>query len=333
MKNKFRVFLCLLFAVIMPFSFVGCGDKSTDDGGANGGQNSGGNSSPSQPEQESSYVLTEAEAVRILSSSDGVCDTIISKVNSNSSVLESNDYSLEYGDKTAAAFNYSSYPKLILDSLNYKLSLKSTSIEFGEVYSYNSNGVMRFIEFNIVGNNIQLEVVSWDLKDLVYFNFNFEIDNGEIISSRISQLISPSGSSQLQFLNVVFNVKNCLIEGCFVNLTAYFQSNESFFNSYFNAENFDKISSDYWGYSYYERISLYDLASVNLSSENGGEQIIASFDDFGFLNAFSRYREYIADGFETVGLTYDIFGVIDSNPSSRTTYSFDANEYVFVKNI
>ena len=106
-----------------------------------------------------------------------------------------------------------------------------------------------------------------------------------------------------------------------------------FFNQYFKNDKFAEIPSGNWGYSYYERISLYDLASVNVSSVKGGDEVIADFDNFGFLNAYSRFNEYTAEGFISVVLQDDIYGIIDGNPASRTTYSFNSKDYTFDKNI
>ena len=333
MKNKLKVFLCLLFAVVVPFSFVGCGDKSNNDNGSDAGQNSGANPPAGQPEQGVAYVLNEAEAVRILGSSDEVVNAFVATLNNNSELLKNNNYTSKFGTRVAKGLNYSYYPKLISDVLKYNLNARSQYFEFGKVYFFDQNGTRRFIEMSIIENNLKMEIVSWDLKDLVYFNFDFKVNNGEIESLKISQLIAPSKAYKIEFLDVTINIKNSSLKACFGNLTGFSDENKEFFNEYFTKEKFSKIPSLYWATSSFQQIELpTDVEAISDSSQCISA-VVNEFDNFGFLNVISKYEEYTNSTINHIALQDDIFGTIDMNPASRTTYNYNSTNFTFDKNI
>lgn len=330
MKNKFKVFLSLIFAVILPFSFVGCGDKSSDNSGSNAGQNSGTN--PPSGEQEANYVLTEAEALRILGSSDEVNEAFVATLNNNAELLESENYTSYFGSRAAKVLNYSYYPKLISEAIKYKLNLKSQNLEFGKVYSFRQNNKFRYIQIDINGSSIQMEIVSYDLQNLVYYNFNFLIDNGNIEEIHISQLITPTRTYKIEFLDVTINIKNSSLKGCFANLAEHSIDNKVFFQDYFTKEKFNKISS-YLTSSSFQYINLPDEVEIVSNSSDSVNAVVSEFDNFGFMNAFARFEQYTTLSENHINMQDDVFDIIDSNPASRITYSFNSTNFTFDKNI
>ena len=145
MKKKFRVFLCLLFTVILPFSFVGCGNKQTSNNDSSAGVETPNNNptpTPENPEtEEVSYVLNEEEVVKILNSTSGFLDEFADDLNEKSDVLADNNYLTTIGDLTCGALNYLHYPSMLITGINSQLESKSKDFELGQIYAYIPAGV------------------------------------------------------------------------------------------------------------------------------------------------------------------------------------------------
>ena len=336
MIKNLRIILCLLCAVILPFSLVACKDKSKSTTDSDSSIISptpetpgGGSESGDVPGQETNYVLDEAEVIRLLDCSSGKCDDFVLKLNELSQILDENNYSSSMGDRTSSSLSYANYPKLVLNALIYKLNLKAQSFKLGEIYAYISGaGVYRFIEIDVQDNDkILMNIVSWDLSTFVYYNFEFTVGNGNISSVNVAKLTSPSRDKKIEFINAFVDFDNLKLVGSFGNVNGFYLTSEKFFNEYFTEENFGEIPSNNWGYSQFEELTISPNKDVKLSVDKGGEDIVSDFENFGFLDAFVKYNDYMAlTSAEFVSLQDDIFGVIDVNGER---YTYNSDEFTF----
>lgn len=333
MKKYFRVFLCLLFAVVLPFSCFGCKSKGAGNGNLNGGDNSSNN-----PEQSKSYVLNENEVIRLLKVSSEYSESFVEKFNNNAEFLSQNNYESLFGLNTASMINYSFYPKSIIETLIPSLESKATPSTFtlGNVYYYLSGGLeQRYILVdNIEDKEVCIKVVSYDTVDLLYLKYNFYIDKGEINALNIAKYTAPTSGASLDFVNTYIDFKNETIRASFGGLLSLTSSNaEKLFKNYFTKDKFDDIPKleNGWSYSYYENIDFKEF-EYETSTEVGSEQIVQDFDNFKFLDTYDTYyayQEMYPDNMEKnqdYNMGSDIFAVISAN-SNFYRYSSDGFKF------
>lgn len=335
MKNKFRVFLCLLFAVILPFSFVGCGKKDNANNDAGAGIETPGTNNPPQenPGPEISYVLDESETLRILETTNTFLDGFVVDMNENSEILEEKEYQNTVGDLTAGAFNYLNYPLKLISGITMQLQAKSKQFKLGQIYAHiPATGVYRYFQIDAIDNNeININIVSKDTKEYVYFKFRFLIDEGNLNAIKLSRLETPSAAKKIEFMDVLFDAKNSNLEACFGNLVNYSSASSKFFADNFTEEKFDDILDSCWSYSCYEKLPIKTNTSFECQYKSMDNVLVQHFLKFDFLDAFNKYSECMAlSNDKLVGLNSDIIQIIEP---TINVFSYAPEKFRFEKNV
>ena len=146
----------------------------------------------------------------------------------------------------------------------------------------------------------------------------------------MSRLETPSAAKKIKFMDVLFDVKNSNFEACFGNLVNYSSSSEKFFTDNFTNEKFDLILDSCWGYTCYEKLPIGANNSFECSYEQLDNVLVGKFNNFDFLDAFTKYNECVNIGNDKlVGLNADIIQLIESEIN---TFSYVPAEFRFEKN-
>lgn len=347
MVKKLRVFFCLILVVILPLCFVACKSSETppitggspSSGGGNEGGSSGESTGPSggetPPEQgntpEITYVIDNAEINRILKASYDVCEDFIIDLN-NSNLLSDNNYTNDEGGKTYPVFDYAFYPARF--AMQYtggfeqeKLYARqvSTTMKYFEVKASESNDK---VFATMLLNDISTDGIKYVTS--AYF-YEFAVTNGTIDSLKISYI--DADTSLIRFSETMLDFKNSVCEIALGTINE-FSATRTFLERNFTSEKFALISSERWGYSYYQKFDFssnrtYVLNKAKMPSNN---DMIEAFDSFGFLGVFDKLDEYAAKGnLGLTGLSQDYFlycstnGMIIFN-SENTTFEFKTEE-------
>lgn len=346
MVKKLRVIFCLILVVILPLCFVACKSSgnpsvpgsSPSSGGESGGESGGGSDSPGgdnpaepEPTPEINYVINNAEINRILKASFDVCEDFIIDLN-NSNLLSENNYSNDEGGKTYPVFDYAFYPARF--AMQY-----SSDFEQEKLYARQVSTTMKYFEVKASETNdkvfatMLLNDVSTDGIKYVtsaYF-YEFSVTNGNIDSLKISYI--DTDTSLIRFSETMFDFKNSVCEIALGTINEFYKT-KNFLEDNFTSEKFGLISSDRWGYSYYQKFDFSSKRTfvLNKAKMPSNNDMVACFDNFGFLGVFDKLDEYASKG--NLGLTslnQDYFlycstnGMIVFN-SENTTFEFKTEE-------
>lgn len=301
MIKKLRMFFCLVLVVILPLCFIACKSSKnpqSSDGETGSGDGTGGEivqptnpDSPSDDEGDPdiSYVIDDAEINRILKASYDVCEDFIVNLN-NSNLLAENDYTDDEGVKTYPVFDYAFYPaRFAFQSSNDFDSSKiyshwvSTTKNFFEVGASETNDKVYASIFTYYDN-------STENKDITALFYEFGVTNGNIDSLKISYIFADS--SNISFSESMLDFKNSVCEIALGTVNE-FSSSRNFFERNFTSEKFALIDKEKWGYSYYQKFDFKNNEFVlNKNKMPSNENIIETFDKFGFLSAFEKLDEY-----------------------------------------
>ena len=338
MIKKFRLFFCLVLAVILPFCFVACksskdaippSEESPSSGGETtqtpGNQNPADETptpderDPSEETPEINYVLDDAEVNRILKESYDDCLNFFTNLN-NSNILKENSYAYEVADKTYSVLNYVFYPaRFALDITN--------PLEKGNIYVRQVTTTFKYFEINTSDTNdkifIKMLIDNRSNESLTAYFYEFDINKGDINSIKVSQI--NTNSSYIRFSHSLFDLKNSTFENSVGNVSE-FSSNRTFLENNFTEERFALIDSEKWGYSYYQKFNFlgqkeYDLNKTRMPSN---EQMIAQLGNFGFVNVFDELDRY-RDCDEFKALDKDYF----SSCEAISMFEYDNVNFIF----
>lgn len=358
-KKILRTFLCVLFAVILPFSFVGCKKSKTgadiaetpeltspSENGGNSGDNPSQDNEDNPPNDDdtsdddqkepvSEVIYTKDEILDLFSSSLELMDDYVVQFNKFGTVLEENNYENKYGENTVRCLNYAYFPYYIVQGMeNPPASNAPINLELNKVYRYSESGtssVYNYVELACSEKNaIALNVISIDGSNSVngdkfkYFKFKFNIVDDEIKSLKLSMLTSLDGQN-LEFYDTFFDFENYNFELNYERIGDVNGDAKAFFDYYFNSEKFSLISQDVLT-EYYEKFSLADnnmLFEKCLTSSAALPEITSNFNDFGFLDYYDLKDEYddrFQNGDASVAITWDVFAIVDSAKGSEIIY-------------
>ncbi len=331
MIKRLKALIFMFLAVIMPLAMLSACSMSeggTDGNGSGGGDNSGGGNSPGNS-SEAEYVLDKTEVNKVLKNSYDVCQEFIINLNSSNLLYNNNDYTSDVGTKTNSTFDYMFYPARF--SKDYSGEFDKDTIYARENYSYNSIG---FFEINVDDEQDKILVTilidyrsnNDNNEDFEYYYYEYDVNNGDIESIKLSYL--KANESLINFSEAFFDIKNSNCEIGTGNLSE-FSSNRSYLNDKFTEEKFSLISSDKWGYSYYQKLSFLQTSKyVTLDKRKmpENEKLKGQFSKFGFLDAFEIFDEFVnLSNSSLTNLDKDYF----LNVSSKGLVSFNSEYFRF----
>lgn len=322
MLKKFRSFLCLILAVILPLCFVACKSSKND---TIGGGNSGGETPEQEPENngspEISYVLDDAEINRILSESFDICKDFLNDLN-ESNLMRDNAYPEAIGVKTYSIFDYALYPARFAKGY-------TSAFDSSKTYIYYVGADKKF--FDIKANNTNDKINATILVDqyndsvvTAYF-YEFNIDKGDIESLKISYV--NAGSSYISFSDALLDFKNYVCE-IGIGSVSEFESSRNFIKDNFTSEKFGQINGDKWSYSYYQKFDFSNQKDYESDYDKmpNNEKLISYFDNFGFLDVFDELdirRQTTSSSLVDMGSDYFL------QYSSYGFISYDSENFVF----
>lgn len=338
MIKKLRVFFCLVLVVVLPLCFVAC--KSSKNPQSSGGEPGSGSEAggeivqPTTPENPSdggdnsdvSYVIDDTELNRILKASYDVCEDFIVNLN-NSNLLAENGYTDDEGGKTYPVFDYAFYPARF--AIQY-----STNFEQEKLYARQVSTTKKFFEVKVSETNDNIYVsmlideVSTDTVTAYFYEYG--VTNGNINSLKISHIVTDL--SYIQFSEALLDFKNSACEIALGTVNE-FSSNRNFLEKNFTSEKFALIDKEKWGYSYYQKFDLKENDFVvNKNKMPLNENMIAYFDNFGFLNVFEKLDDYrVKENSELTNLNQDYFLYCSTNgmiffDRDNSTFEFKTEE-------
>ena len=323
--KRFRTFLCLILAVMMPFCFVACKSGSdpetvapsgggsggsetpggTEQPGGNGGENQGGNESEQPggagdetPEEPPviAYVLDEAEVNRVLLASYDVCKDFILDLN-ESELLKDEAYTSALGTKVEPFLEYLFFPARFV---------KENGEDFrkDKIYALQprtQQTTLKYfkIEANESNDKVFATIMINTYKDLTAYFYEYSVSEGEIDSLRLSYVKSGhSSSSELSFAEILMDFENQTFELGYGKLLEV--NGKTYLQEKFNTkENFVAIKKGKWSYSHYQKFDLKgdgefvkDTTLMNASDESTNQKLIEMYDRFGFIGAYDKVLSY-----------------------------------------
>lgn len=305
-RNFYKLFLCFVLAVVLPFSFVGCKKSSKGDGNNSENSNNGGNN---QNPQEESYVLNDTEITKIVGKLSDANDEFITSLNA-ANLLKPNDYPEKMGDKTYPVLNYAYYPSIFY-------SAYSAGIKKDKTYAYINDVRKKYLEIKTNENNdkIFIKIATNDSGNFVYFNYEITTNEGEIDSVSIAFLeTKDSEGKRISFSQSFLDYKNKSLETSFGLISEFSSTNEQFFKNNFTKDKFALIPENSWGYSFYQKLEFGETKNHKWNTENmpSNSDFLASFDKFEFLDAFDKNNEYKnLSNDKLTTITNDIFSYVD----------------------
>ena len=293
MTKRFRTFLCMILAVIMPLAFVGCKSGKTPESGTpsggNSGETGGGSGGENEPETPPvvNYVLDDAEINRVLESSYDECKDFIIDLN-NSNLLKSNNYGSSEGTKTEPLLEYAFYPARFVKA-------HTTDFEESKIYALQplaqQTTLKHFkVEANDANDKIFVTITINTITEYTAYFYEYSVSNGEIDSLKLSYLCAGYGSSSsLDFAEVLFDFENSVFEVGYGKLLEV--SSRTYLETKFDTkEHFAGISNGKWSYSHYHKVDFGGVGAFtkdkNLMPNN--EELKKQFDRFGFVDAFDK---------------------------------------------
>lgn len=353
-KNFIKCLLCFLFAVILPFSFVGCKKSSSSDDNDeksadnptqetpknddNNGESSDKNTDDEKKEDtKPAYAFTIEEITEILNSSEEKLDDFITELNT-SNLLEENhlDENSTFIICAKEIIKYAYYPSYLIDVFGVHCLNANTEFELDKVFQFSKDGGNDYIEFYTVGEDrIIIDLVSHEVNSSVnqvsYYCYDFTIENNEISKMVVSKYFtSLSSKKKVTFENGFFDFVNHEFTAEFGAINNHNEDAETFFNKKFNKDNFLSIPTGSWTYTNFGQFKFSEEKQSTLKENNEArEEIVNHFNKLGFLSVFERFNEYESLDVEfKFGLVDDFRGYIEDGNLISITY----NNFAFKTN-
>lgn len=317
-KSFYRFFLCIILAVILPFSFVGCKkDNNKNNIKSNEKENSSDN-------QEESYVLTDAEIARIVNSLSEKNNEFVSSLN-NANILAPNDYPKQVGNETYSILNYAYYPSLFFSGVD-------KNIEKNKVVAYISDVQKKYLEVttNAENDRIFIRMATNVSGEFSYFCYDIYAPEGNVKNISIAFLITRANEKHIKFSQSFISFENKVFESSVGLISEFSETNEQFFKNNFTKDKFASISADAWGYSFYQKIEFNGQKKYNCKIDKMPENsdFLASFDSFEFIDAFEKNDEYKnIENSKLKTITSDVFEFVDT----QINYIYDESNFEFKK--
>lgn len=356
-KNFIKCFLCFLFAVILPFSFVACkkdsspdnddsapADNPTQEAPKNDDSNDENNDNKDDEkkdeddvQQEPNLALNIEKVAEILDSSEEKLDEFIAALNDSDLLEENNlDENSTFIICAKDVIKYAYYPSYLIDVFGVHCANANTDFELDKVFQFSKDGGSDYIEFYTIDENrIIIDLVSHEVNSSVnkisYYCYDFTLTNGQISSMKVSNYSTGLLSKKITFKNAIFDFENLEFIAEFGKINNHNDDAETFFKNKFNKENFSIISSSSWTYTNFGYFKFGNEKQVTLKeNKDAREEIQNQFDTLGFLSVFDKYNEFEAlDRNLVFGLVDDYRGYIEEGNLISITYdnyAFKTNE-------
>lgn len=347
-KKILQVFLCVLFAVVLPFSFVGCKKGESNEGNSekpsitqpseDNNDESDDNSAQGGNDSSEESLFTATEIVDLFSSTYTLVENYIAKLNDFSGYLLENHYSSTAGEQTALnVLTYAYYPNHLVTSLSAYCETEKVDFELNKVYSYKKNS----LEYNFIEmacddkSGITLfALTKEDETSFRFYKFRIDIEDGNVKNLKIS--ILTTDGSNLCFTDADLNFVNLTLQSSNGRVWDTSSKAELFFKTWFTEEKFASFSRERWsGLSFYEKFVFSDgnkqfekCSTISEDVENDAiTDFEANFDNFGFLNAY-EIKEQFEDVKDVIYLKSDLIGFVDN---AQTKIIYDSKNYKFGK--
>lgn len=333
MKNKLKILFCVLLAVILPFSFVGCKNKKGD---GNKSQNEkpdtietgGETKNDDGKKDEETFILNQENVNSIIISSSDCFDSYIEKLN-ESELLKSYLYPISVAGDTKPILDYVYYPYWFVSSYN-QTSSNGSKIEFNKVYAEKNTDATNYFEItkNDDNNKIFIKMIYRNLGySFKYFLYEINLTKTEISSINLSFLETTDNNDsnkKLTFAQAIFDLKNNGLEIGSGNICEFSTKDEQYLKNNFTKEKFSQISQDKWGYSFFEKFDFSQSKSYfcNETKMPNNQNLIDMFNKFNFLGAYDYLEEVSKKSFNNI--TNNLFAIIDNNDNLRyNNYRFE----------
>lgn len=348
-KNIFMLVLCFIFAVILPFSFVGCKDKNSpenlDDKPASSdnpsdkkdsdtSNDNNDNDSNGSGNSEQIYTLSVDDVVKIINSSEEKIDEFIDSLN-KSKLFEENNVSgtSEFISFTKNVIRHAYYPFYITKDFKEACLLSHYNFELGRLYGYfEDGGNSDYIEFYVENNNrIVINCLSdmseTSSKSLNYYCFDFKINKDEILSLKVSNFYTEFDNKNISFDSAIFDFENSEFTTEIGRIYSFSSNSETYFNKHFSAEKFDTITN--WSYIYYSNVKFGETKQFVYKDSNEARDAIKNdFDKLGFLNVFVKFNEFKNfNRIQVYGISNDFIGFVETTD----LFSIGFEDYCFKK--
>lgn len=342
-KNFIKCLLCFLFAVILPFSFIGCKSKTLPEGG-------GEMEAPSDKKTDNEANkddfggndseisgLSAEEVTELVFSKDtngnykyvAMCDKFIEQLNQNSALLEKSSYDSSIGSRTANALSYLKYPFEFLNNLNEK------TLEFNKFYSCIENNNKIYSTFKVCVEGSEKIIIhalsntySQYKYSFGYFKFVLGVSNNQIVSLDVSKL---SSGENIEFQETKFEFQNKKLTLSHGVISDVGDSAETFFKENFTLDKFSEIKD--WGYRCFEELCFGDDNSAKkincYLTGQAQEHLNTQFTSFGFLDAYDVKSVFENENLDKSVITGDIFAQVTTNGEK---FVYNNSDYKFSKN-
>lgn len=347
-KNFITCLLCLLFAVILPFSFVACKNNTTSDGDndnptqeatkndnndENGDNDSGGGN---EGNTEPAYAFNIEEISEILDGSEEKLDDFIVRLNNSNLLKENNlDDGSAFISNTKEVIKHAYYPSYLIDVFDVHCSNANTEFEQDTVYQFTKDGGSDYIEFYTIGEDrLIIDLLSHEVNGSVnqisYYCYDFTIVNNEISKMVVSNYFTNLSAKKVTFENATFDFAKHEFTMEFGKINNHNDSAETFFNKKFNKDNFLSIPAGSWTYTNFGQFKFGEVKSFEIKEgDDARKEIVNQFDTLGFLGVFEKFNEYQNLDVEfKFGLVDDFRGYIEDGNLISVTY----NNYAFKTN-
>lgn len=333
MKNKLKILFCVLLAVMLPFSFVGCKNKK-GEGDKNQSEKSdtietgGETKNDDGKKDEENFVLDQENVNSIIVSSSDNFDSYIEKLN-KSELLKDYLYPSSVATSTTPVLNYIYYPYLFVSTFNQSSS-NGSKIELNKVYAEKNNNITNYFEItkNDDNNKIFVRLIYRNLgQSFKFLLYEINLDKTEIISINLSFLETNDNresDKKLTFVQAIFDLKNCNLEIGSGNICEFSTDDEQYLKNNFTKENFSQIAADKWGYSFLEKLNFSQNKSYTCNDMKmpDNQDLINMFDKFNFLGAYDYLAEVSKKSFKSI--TNNLFVFIDQKDNLRyNNYKFE----------
>lgn len=346
-KNFIKCLLCLLFAVILPFSFVACKNNTTSDGNNdnptqeapkndNNDENDNDSGDENKENTKPTYAFTIEEISEFLDGSEDKLDDFIIGLNNSNLLEEKNlDDGSTFISCAKEVIKHAYYPSYLIDVFEVHCSNANIEFEQDTVYQFTKDGGSDYIEFYVENDNrIIIDLLSHEVNGSVnqisYYCYDFTIKNSQITKMVVSNYFTNLSAKKVTFENAIFDFVNYEFIAEFGKINNHNDSAETFFNKKFNKDNFLSIPTGSWTYTIYGQFKFgEEKSSVIKESGDAREEIVNQFNSLGFLSVFDRYNEYKNLDREFVfGLVDDFRGYIEDGNLISVTY----DNYAFKTN-
>lgn len=351
-KNYLKLLFCVVLAVILPFSFVGCKTKTNpnqpdssvqtppdnDDGDNNDSDDAIGDGQNEQPNQDVVFLASDVKNILLSKNANdkyvytALCDDYVENLNTLSGKLQEKSYDGNVGENTASMLSCLYYPHNIL----YKLDDLNYDFELDKFYFYCTTNPREYDAIKVCvqkNEKIIIYMIStyWQ-NDAYGFEYNklvLDVDDDKVTGLGVSKFSTQNGSI-IDFQNARFDFVDFTLDlSCGAGiLTNADNDAKKYLNDNFTSQNFQNVLNQNDAAFFYESLTFLDdtnNVSVYLG-ENSKDSLAEDFSNFGFLDAYETKEQ--CDTLESIiHVTKNIYAYTTLNCEkikfNTTNYKFE----------